>query len=238
MSPVEYLREFAKSNPTTAAILSAAIACFAAVAVIVKFGIDLQATIPSVVYVIVVGTVFYLLGRLLDEPLARRAASWCLAVFIVAWIGVFFWSRLHPRNEAVACAVYFWAPCLVTADQIASDTARKPDLSVPQASGFSKDVKAKYKVFIQFSGFDRTTIVSLAQGLTKLGWIVQGANSGGERVDTAAQLAEVRYGDPSARPAAEALAAALNASKISAKEIKAVHLGIIKTDTLEVWIGQ
>ena len=241
MDALEYLKNYYRTNPTAAAILSGAIACFAAVTVIGKFGIDLQASIPSVFYALGIGIVFYLVVRLLDEPASRRAASWFFLLLVAAWVIAFFWSRLHPKDPELQCAVYFWAPCGQTADDVATDTAPKPQVVQaapnPTSGGLSSDAKAQFQVFIQFAGFTRDTIIGVASTLGSQGWKVQGADRGGERTSNAAGYTEVRYHDAAARPAAEALAAALNATKITSKQVKAKQLDIIKPDTLEIWIS-
>ncbi|WP_026190653.1 hypothetical protein [Methylobacterium sp. WSM2598] len=248
MNPVEYLRDFAKQYPTQGAILASAIACFAAVALIEQFGTRLESAIPAVVYVLAVGVVLFLLVRFLSEPIAQRASGWFIALLIVAWLPLFVWSRSRPENERLACVVYFWLPCRIAADAAASQAQAAPPAGTPAPAkpagataapaGPAAEARAKYQVYIQFAGFPRPAIAALANALAAQGWAVQGAGAGGERVAAAATLAEVRYGDPAAKPAAEALAAALNQSGIVPRTVRAVPLAIIRPNVLEVWIGQ
>jgi TIR domain len=97
---------------------------------------------------------------------------------------------------------------------------------------------AQYSVYIQFAGYDRPQIVSLADALAKQNWNVQGRDQGGERTPNAAGLSEVRYHDASQKAAADALAAAINTTGMVNTQVKTVPLAAIRPTVLEVWIGQ
>ena len=96
----------------------------------------------------------------------------------------------------------------------------------------------QYLVYVQFAGYDRPKIVSLADALAKQNWNVQGRDHGGERTTNAAGLSEVRYHDAPQKAAADALAAAINATGILNTQVKAVAVAAIQPTVLEVWIGQ
>lgn len=97
---------------------------------------------------------------------------------------------------------------------------------------------AQYSVYIQFAGYDRPQIVSLADALAKQNWNVQGRDQGGERKTSAAGLSEVRYHDAPQKAAADALAGAINATGMLNTQVKTVALAAIQPTALEVWIGQ
>ncbi|WP_034994419.1 hypothetical protein [Beijerinckia mobilis] len=239
MEALKYLQQYFRDYPTGGAILAGAIACFAAVIVIASFGVDIRGSIPNVIYVSAIGVVFYLITQFLSEPAARRAAGFFVIFLIVAWIGAFIGSKVYPENLSLRCTVNFLESCSLTADEIAAKDGNKPKLKdIPKDSDISQDIKSKYQVFMQFAGYDRNTIITLANALANQGWNVIGRNRGGERIGSATGLAEVRYSNSSAKPAAEALAVALNASNISNKTINAVQVDIIRPNVLEVWIGQ
>ena len=97
---------------------------------------------------------------------------------------------------------------------------------------------ASYSVYIQFAGYDRKQIVSLADALAKQNWNVQGGDQGGEELKSAAGLSEVRYHEASQKTAADAVAAAITATGILNTQIKTVAVAAIRPTVLEVWIGQ
>ncbi|MFC3074204.1 hypothetical protein [Shinella pollutisoli] len=239
MTAMEYLQEWIRQNRRGAALISGAIALFAAVAVIEGFGLQLESTIPSIVWILLIGFLLLIIERFLDEPFAVRALSWFFGALVVLWVLAFIWHKLNPENERGACVVYFWQPCRITADRQADtasgDSAGLLECAPPAVTTTPAVQVGQYRVFIQFAGYSRSTIVELARLLETGGWNVQGAGQGGERIASAAGKAEVRYHTGDER-AAEALAAAISASKV--KTVKTVRMDIITPGTLEVWIGQ
>lgn len=92
------------------------------------------------------------------------------------------------------------------------------------------------KIYIQFAGLiTREAVTELNQSLRRGGWRVQGGS--GERTSVAAGLNEVRYSAEEDRPAAQALADAVTATKIGAKPVTVQQLKIITPGTLELWIS-
>lgn len=239
MTAIEYLRMWISRNRPAAALVSGAIALFAAVAVIEGFGGDLEAKIASIVWILAIGFLLIVIERFLGEPFAMRALAWFFGALLVLWVLVFIWSKLEPENPRATCLVFFWQPCRVTAD-IKADAASPAGITLQGSASPADTVTpaipvGQYQVYIQFAGYSRTTIVELARLLETGGWKVEGAGQGGERIASAAGKAEVRHhsGD---EQAAKALAAAISATNI--KTVKTVRMDIIKPGTLEVWIGQ
>lgn len=90
-------------------------------------------------------------------------------------------------------------------------------------------------VFIQFAGLiTRESIKSLNAALRRGGWNVQ--SSSGERQAAAAGLNEVRYSSPEFHLAAQTLADAVTATKISAQPVT-VRLTPKVGPNLELWIS-
>jgi len=94
-----------------------------------------------------------------------------------------------------------------------------------------------YRVFIQFAGvIQRRQVIAVNNSLRDAGWNVQG--SSGERLAAAAGLNEVRYGRAEDKPAADALAAALDATGLSARPVRVRPLSIVRPGVLEAWISR
>ena len=134
-----------------------------------------------------------------------------------------------------------WSPAqgglLGSRYQTASAPFSKPFPQIAEASAPVVN-PAPYSVYIQFAGYDRKQIVSLADALAKQNWNVQGRDQGGEELKSAAGLSEVRYHEASQKTAADALAAAINATGILNTQVKTVAVAAIRPTVLEVWIGQ
>jgi hypothetical protein len=134
-----------------------------------------------------------------------------------------------------------WSPAqgglLGSRFQTASAAFPKPFPQIAEAAAPVVNT-AQYSVYIQFASYDRPLIVSLAAALAKQNWNVQGRDQGGEEVKSAAGLSEVRYHDASQKTAADALAAAINATGILSTQVKTVAVAAIRPTVLEVWIGQ
>jgi hypothetical protein len=134
-----------------------------------------------------------------------------------------------------------WSPAegglLGSRYQTATAPFPKPFPQIAETQPSSVNI-APYSVYIQFAGYDRPLIVSLAAALAKQNWNVQSRDQGGERTANAAGLSEVRYHDASQKAAAEALAGAINATGIVNTQVKTVALAAIQPNVLEVWIGQ
>jgi len=92
---------------------------------------------------------------------------------------------------------------------------------------------AQLAVYFQFAGYDRSLIKSLEATLAKQNWNVQV----GESTPNAAKLSEVRYHDLAQKAAADALAAAINATGALNTPVKTVALAAVQPTVLEVWVG-
>lgn len=111
----------------------------------------------------------------------------------------------------------------------------QPDVTLKPKSGSGID-PGNYTIYVQFAGvIQREEVNALIALLRRDGWNVLG---GAERLASAAGLNEVRFGPAGDGEAASALAAALNDSKWSGKDVRAKRVGVVRPGILELWISR
>jgi hypothetical protein len=233
----QILKEYAQQHPQAAAILMGAVACFAAVAAVRSFGIDLEASIPSVLYIIGIGVLLLIVVAVLNDAMLMTFIKWFIVMLGLVWLAVFIAHKIiDPGSPKLACAAFFWQPCRATADSIAPP----PSLPPPQQVVIPRIENAgSYQVFVQFAGLiNRDDVRMMMRQLSDSGWRVEGVEGGGERTAKAAGFAEVRYAERGDEPVAKALAEAIQATKLLSKPLKATENPRIKKGTLEVWISR
>ena len=236
MNPWQVLRQFSQQYPKAAALVMGAVACFAAVAVVASFGIDLEARIPSVLYVIGIGALLLIVVAMLNDQIMMAFVRWFALATAIVWLAVFIAYRIQP-SPVLACAVFFWSQCRTTADVVAAEAnpppPRQADSPQPKQNAGSQ------LVYFQFAGvLERDDVRSVMRRLRDAGWRIQGVEGGGERTASAAGFAEVRYAASADKRDAEALAAAVQATKLISKPITAKESPLVKKNTLEVWISR
>lgn len=236
MDAWQVLKAYAQQHPQAAAILMGAVACFAAVAAVRSFGIDLEASLPSVLYIIGMGVVLLIVVAMLNDTMIMTFIKWFIIMLGLVWVAVFIAHRVEPGSTKLACAAFFWQPCRATADSIAIDANPPP----PQRVEIPRIENAgSYQVFVQFAGLlKRDDVRTVMRRLSDSGWRVQGVEGGGERTAQAAGFAEVRYAEQGDEPVAKALAEAIQATKLLSTPLKATKNPRIKKGTLEVWISR
>jgi hypothetical protein len=99
------------------------------------------------------------------------------------------------------------------------------------------------RVFVQFAGFNRDSVVALAQALSGEGWQVAAPDKGGERTGAADGLNEVRYFHAGDRTMAEALALSVSAGlrgqpPIAVKDLSGTKFRQEEPGLLEVWVSE
>ncbi|NJM84122.1 MAG: hypothetical protein HC844_18225 [Tabrizicola sp.] len=99
------------------------------------------------------------------------------------------------------------------------------------------------RVFIQFAGFKREDVITLALALSGQGWQIEAAEKGGERTGAADGLNEVRYFHADDRARAEALALSVSAGlpgqpPIAVKDLSGTEYGQAEPGLLEVWVSE
>lgn len=241
-SPLDFLKEWAKENPQPAALLLGGVACFAAVAAVLGFGIRFEAAIAPVFYILGVGVALIVATRIVNNTLMMNGLSWFALGLGILWVVTFLAFRIVPltstHSQQLSCVVWFWIDCRTNVDgdthAIAAPTS--PPAAVPPVRA---DIQpAKYQVLVQFAGvLTRDSIRGMMQRLKEQGWNVQGVAGGGQRTSTAAGTAEIRARE-SDKAAAQALATAVQASGLTARPVEFKLNNAIESGTLEVWISR
>lgn len=241
--PNNFLKYWARENPQQASIILAGIACFAAVAVVLTFGIDLQSNIMNIYYIIGAGASLIILSKMLNNNIIVSAFTLFIFVLLILWTVTFIVYRLAlldaSNQQRIACVVNFLEDCKVVADKVAEEAAPKNEdkvnsaiASVPKA-----DTDKNLKVFVQFAGnISRDTVRTMMRDLQSKNWAVQGTQGGGERTALAAGQSEVRYSSDNAA-AADSLAKAVTAYGISGRPVKSANNPSIPANQLEIWIS-
>ena len=192
--------------------------------------------------------------------LARRLLGWVLAlcfsfIMVTATLQTVTENRFRPPLALASCIIsfYFAESChSSTADtsslelslvgaafaQTSTDAAEVPPLTGAELAA----AQANASVFIQFAGFARSDVVTLATGLAGAGWKVEGADRGGERIASAIGLNEVRYFNPQDAALAAALAGALRTAfpgkEIAVRDLTATKFGSDAPGHLEIWASE
>jgi len=241
MEALTFLKKWATDYPSQAAFILGGVALFAAVAVVTKFGVNLESSIPSAAYILIAGVVVWLVAQILNDNIIRQYILWFITLLFFCWITVFFTHRLNPEWREVECAALFWLPCRALADQAAPRAApRDPAgssaiITAPPASARTTAVT------MQFAGFNRDDIKVVMQSLAKAGWNMQGTSQGGQRTASAADVWEIRYpanAKPTADALAEGLRPALEGAKLRSRPIPTKQNRAVDPGTIEIWISQ
>jgi hypothetical protein len=236
MNVWQVLKAYARKYPQGAAILMGAVACFAAVAAVQSFGIDFEASKPSVLYIIGIGVLLLIVVAVLNDAMIMTFIKWFIVMLGLVWLAFFIAHKFEPESTKLACAAFFWQPCRATADSIAPAPSPPPpeQVVIPRMEN-----AGSYQVFVQFAGLiNRDDVRTMMRRLSDSGWRVQGIEGGGERTAKAAGFAEVRYSERGDEPVAKALAEAVQATKLLSKPLKVTENPRVKKGTLEVWISR
>lgn len=240
---IEALKTWLKDNPSQSSVLMAGLACFAAVATVINFGINPESNISSALYIIGVGLVLAVASRIGSDKLMLAALSWFAILLLVLWVAAYLALSVFPLStstrQQLSCAVWFVRDCRALVDQETASPATSGTLAtLPAMPQGTNVVPASYAVTMQFAGsLDRGNVRTVMQQLADLGWNVQGVKGGGERTVAAAGSSEVRFaaGDEAA---AKALATMVDATKISSKTVQAVQNSRVTKGTLEIWVSR
>lgn len=112
--------------------------------------------------------------------------------------------------------------------------------SDPNSDSKNQDVivRTGYRVWLQFAGFERETMIKLGTQLNALWPKLPGADRGGERTRDAAGLNLVRYGPDEDKRAAQKLVRDIAKTKIVNAGTKVEQNDLIQPGTLEIWISR
>jgi hypothetical protein len=191
---------------------------------------------------------------------ARRMLAWVVALcfastVVAATVQSVTENRFRPPLALASCIISFYfaescnsspatvssaAPGLIGAAFAQTTTEPAP---VQALTGTAlTEAQARTQLFIQFAGYPRSEVVTLATALKDSGWQVVGGDRGGERVTTAAGLNEVRYFNPEDAALAAALAETLHAADpakpIKVQDLSASSYGKAQPGLLEVWVSE
>jgi hypothetical protein len=98
--------------------------------------------------------------------------------------------------------------------------------------------RSEYTVWIQFAGsLRREQMIDLGRQLAA-NWTVPGANRGGERIEAAAGLNEIRFGPSSDEAAARLLAVEVAQTSIVSGRRSIRRVPSIRPKSLELWISR
>jgi hypothetical protein len=244
MDPLTILNRLLDTKSVYSTVILIGLSVLAAAAIAAGwFDGNLQTAVYISLYILGFSVMAIVISSLIGSKILRLIMGYLLVAFIFIILGIFTYSAAvadpHPFKPA-PCLVRFWAECELIKDQlVAGETKSVPIQTTGAVSAASDQTdiqRGEYTVYVQFAGYSRETIVSLADHLANLGWRVPSSDKGGERLSIAAGLAQVRYSSSENRPAANALAADIRATGVN-EQVLAVENPDIGADHLEVWIG-
>lgn len=190
---------------------------------------------------------------------ARRAIGWVLAgcfsfIAVTATLQTVTDNGI-PRLASATCILSFHLAASCTVSPAGAAVAGEPNAMLEPGSPFGNGMVVRAitftqgttpapeeRVFIQFAGYGRKSIIDLAGLLVSAGWRVEGADRGGERIAGAAGLNEVRYFNPGDADRAAALAAKAGewagGRVFAVVDLSASRYGKAERGLLEIWISE
>jgi hypothetical protein len=184
--------------------------------------------------------------------MARRLMAWVLTlcfsfIALTATVQAVTNNRFTPPLSTVSCILSFYmAPsCSVSPPMVGSldlalfGAAFAQDTTGPVGLA---EARSRAIIFVQFAGYGRDDIVTLASALVEDGWPVEDAKRGGERIGSAQGLNEVRYFHPDDAAIAAALAdatgAALAGATVIVEDLSASKYAMAAPGHLEIWVSR
>lgn len=270
MTPAQIITTILKTDPKTGTFILAGLALFAAAAIVISFKLDIDYAVTIITYLLAFAVIARFLATIDDPWMTKVLGRTLTSVFSIYLCAILTSAALPKKTPLAPaeCMIKFWSACppqvealanqnapsvTVSPDALTAEAARtsmKPSpgpiiaqgtTTVAQSPSLSQSVdRKKYTVTIQFAGYRREDVTVAAIALLDVGWRVQGAEKGGERVESATGLAEVRYGTDADAAAAQQLANEVSATGIKAnvKARKVTNITPpIQPGALEVWIG-
>lgn len=197
-----------------------------------------------------VGLILFMMFLTQTPRIVRQLAGGLIALLASIWAAAVLASVLAPTTlklPTTECIIKFNLAerCLIISAVPSGETPTKEIVTAdtPISAPPPATAKSEIPVFIQFAGFQRGAIVDLAAKLGSEGWTVRGGDKGGERLETATGLSEVRYFNSADRPLAEALAANVSAAmsgspSIALKDFSVTSFAKPPMNQIEIWISQ
>lgn len=241
-SPVSAFNELIRLDRKVALPLVAGLAVIAAAAIAKTWQVDVPTVGLMGGYIAILGAALILFANWLNDPMTKRVLGWFLTILLIASIAAFFISAVF-RNQGLIkptyCLVRFWEHCVEVEAAVVQRNAETIEAQTEVAAPpppTGQPAPAGYRVFIHFAGLiTPESVASLNQSFREQGWGMQGDS--GERLIAAQGFNEVRYSREQDRQAAERLAEALTATRISSGPVQVRQMNMIRPATLEVWIS-
>jgi hypothetical protein len=246
MTPVAALQQLYGMDKEAARFLAGGIGVFAAAAVVLSFGIDLQTMLLVGLYVVGLALLMVVVVHL--PLILRLVLGTFLTLLIIAVVTLFFISAVTTPAwpKPSYCLAKFWLPCAEATAGVVERNASTLNARVdvpPRIPAASDSTKAgpdaavqPTRVYIQFAGLiTRESVARLNASLRRGGWQAQGGS--GERVASAAGLNEVRYSPQDSAETAKALADAVTATGIGSAPVSIRAMAIVPKGTMELWIS-
>lgn len=242
MSPTAVIERLLHVNRPVAVVILSGIGLAAAAAIIGAWTQDVETALRIGAYAFGLGALATVIARIVsDSGVLGAMILWFVTLLVIASVVVFFVSAIFPRQTPfppVECLARFWLKCEEVEDNVAARNAPAVEVeeSVPPVPSATVPNFGDFRVFVQFAGYNRETIIEMARTLSGAGWRVEGGARGGERIGSAAGKAEIRFRSDAEEAAARALAAQIVATGVK-PEVAVRRMEIIRPGTLEVWIG-
>lgn len=213
---------------------------------------DISSTLLPLLGTVLVSSIIILLLQNLPA-MVLRVGSTAIVLLLVIYLGAIFLQAITgngiPQFAPAHCIASFGLSkeCRITSPAAAGSIpgATAVAVSVPQASSTVAaeiSIPRELTVFIQFAGFTRERVVSLAQSLRGDGWNVPAAERGGERLGAAAGLNEIRYFHADDEAVARKLASSVASFLKRPVQVKSLsgttYSNASPGKHLEVWISE
>jgi hypothetical protein len=262
-TPVAALTKLYSIEPNSAKVLTAGMALFAAAGIVSAGHVDIATMGLVGLYVVALGLLLIVVANL--PALLRVMLGSFVVVMIMTMIATVFAASVTEPSwpKPSYCLVKFWLPCVRVEEAYAERNARSLDAGVdvaaaatvsrvvirpPTVNGGDRSLPrlrvtrsapvpvSSRAVFIHFAGsITRDSITELNSTLRGVGWNMQGRS--GERIEAAAGLNELRYGQQGDREAAALLAAAVSRTGIAAAPVVPRFMAVIGPKNMELWIS-
>ena len=244
MTPEEALN---KLPAPSKAIVYGGLAVIAAASFAANWVADWSSALKFGGLIIILGVVLALVSFIAGDPTLKRVLGWFLTLFIVLISMTFFFSAVTRGRGFVPepwCLLNFSRePCNapggaadLAAERNSTPVTTPKNVQPPPPGQFKP---ADYEVVVQFAGvITRESVRNMMSKLAQAGWRVPDAQRGGERTTTAIGYNEIRYRTQADKPAALALAAAVQNANLTPTAI-AVRENAKDVDPkrLEVWLS-
>lgn len=210
------------------------------------------------ILIIIFSLIIWVLSEL--HPVLRALLGYMVTLIFAVWMALVF-AQIISQNyftPAIATAKCLLEPLDVRCSNLMASASVDPRLvnvtvagvtaktNVSRKDGPGIDSYAMRKgsrIYIQFAGLPRKTIKNVAEKLSKIGWSVVSANQGGEQLNAASGLNQVRYFSEADRNAAVLLARDVSQSFGGNKPISVADFSSYKFSSqvprgqLEVWVS-